>query len=321
MLPIFTFQPFFKSVIWGGNRIARFKGIPSQGDSVGESWELSPMPGRESVVDSGKYKGESLNELVARFPIEILGMRINDCCHGRFPLLVKFIDAADDLSVQVHPDNDVAMSRHNSPGKSELWYVLHSEPEASLLLGFNRPMNVETFRRMIADHTLVEALHKYDVKPGDVFYIPAGRIHSIGSGTLIVEIQQASDITYRLYDYDRRDAAGNPRELHVEQSLEVLDYVETPAAVRNVQPAPGQRLNVAHTPYFNADVMSVKDTLSLDLKSLDSFTIFINIEGDITLEYSENRLTHLPQGHTALIPACIPSVKVSGTGKLLSVNL
>jgi mannose-6-phosphate isomerase len=233
MIPVLKFHPLFKSVIWGGQRIAQFKNIPSQGDHIGESWELSPMPGFESIVADGPFKGESLSTLVARYPREILGDKVNEKYHGKFPLLIKFIDSNDDLSIQVHPDDEMAQRLYGSYGKTEMWYSLQPKPGAYLYSGFNCPMDAETLRRKIADNTIIDVLGKYYVKPGDVFYLPAGRIHAIGKGNFVVEIQQACDHTYRIYDYDRRDANGHPRALHIDQALAALHFPSAPANPAN----------------------------------------------------------------------------------------
>lgn len=321
MLPVLKFNPYFKSVIWGGSRIARFKGIPSQGDDIGESWELSPMPGHESVVSDGEFKGMTLNELVARYPAEILGKKVDAKWHGNFPLLVKFIDSNDDLSIQVHPDDALARERHNSLGKTEMWYSILPSEGAYLYAGFNREMTPDKFRAMIADNTIVSALGKFFVKPGDVFFLPAGRVHAIGKGNLLVEIQEASDITYRIYDYDRRDAQGNPRELHVEQSVGAVNYNDVGQEAKNIVPENGATIEVERCEYFTTSVSDVNGTLDLDLAPLDSFTILIGLSGSLTVTDPEGRTTLLPAGQTLLVPASIPSLRIEGKGHLMTVNL
>lgn len=321
MIPILKFTTYFKPVIWGGERIARFKNIPSQGTDIGESWELSPMPGHESVVADGPYKGMTLNDLVASHPDEILGRKVNARWQGKFPLLVKFIDSNDDLSIQVHPDDSYAALNHHSLGKTEMWYSIDPQPGAYLYAGFNRPMDADTFRRMIADNTIVDALARYDVVKGDFFYLPAGRVHAIGRGNLIVEIQEASDITYRIYDYDRRDANGNPRELHVDRSVEVVNYNDIPGKKENIIPAEGDECLLADCEYFTSAVRDIASPVTLETGKLDSFTILIGLSGDMTVTTPDGAATPLPQGQTLLIPACIPSIAISGKGQLLSVHL
>lgn len=321
MIPVLKFTTYFKPVIWGGERIARFKNIPSQGTDIGESWELSPMPGHESVVADGPYKGVTLNDLVASHPNEILGKKVNARWHGKFPLLVKFIDSNDDLSIQVHPDDPYAALNHNSLGKTEMWYSIDPQPGAYLYAGFNRPMDAATFRQMIADNTIADALARFDVAKGDFFYLPAGRVHAIGRGNLIVEIQEASDITYRIYDYDRRDAHGNPRELHVDRSVEVVNYNDIPGEKANIIPAKGDERLLADCEYFTSAVRDIDSPVTVETGKLDSFTILIGLSGDMTVTTPDGTATPLPQGQTLLIPACIPSIAISGKGQLLSVHL
>jgi len=321
MIPVLKFTTYFKPVIWGGERIARFKGIPSQGTDIGESWELSPMPGHESVVADGPFKGETLNSLVSRFPNEILGKKGNSRWHGQFPLLVKFIDSNDDLSIQVHPDDKLAGERHGCLGKTEMWYSLSPAPGAYLYAGFNREMDAETFRRMIAENTIVDALGKHYVEKGDLFYLPAGRVHAIGKGNLIVEIQEASDITYRIYDYDRRDTLGNPRQLHVDQSIDAVNYDDNSVGKQNIIPAKGDMAPLVDCPYFTTEVMDIDAHATLDIASLDSFMILIAIAGNMNVTTPDGQSTPLPQGQTLLVPANIPSIHLSGTGQILTVHL
>ncbi len=321
MIPVLQFSTYFKSVIWGGERIARFKGIPSQGHDIGESWELSPMPGHESTVIDGPFKGETLTALALRYPEELLGKKVNEKWHGRFPLLIKFIDSNDDLSIQVHPDDRLAAERHQSLGKTEMWYSLDPQPGAYLYAGFNRPMDEAAFRHMIADNTIVDALAKADVKKGDLFYLPAGRVHAIGRGNLIVEIQEASDITYRIYDYDRRDANGNPRDLHVDQSVDAVNYDDVVSGKQNIIPAKGESSTLVDCEYFTTCVHDIDRETLLDLSQLDSFTVLIGIGGQLSVSTPDGQTVSLPQGHTLLVPACQPSVKIQGEGQVLTVNL
>lgn len=321
MIPVLQFTTYFKPVIWGGERIAEFKGIPSQGDNIGESWELSPMPGHESVILDGPFKGETLNSIVARYPDEILGEKVNARWHGKFPLLIKFIDSNDDLSIQVHPDDQLAAKRHQGLGKTEMWYSVAPQPGAYLYAGFNRKMDETIFREMIADNTIVDALAKADVRKGDLFYLPAGRVHAIGRGNLIVEIQEASDITYRIYDYDRRDAQGNPRELHVDQSVEAVRYDDVVTEKTNVIPAKGETALLVDCEYFTADVRDIAEAVNIDLSAIDSFTVLINIGGNLTVTTADGSTYPLPQGHTLLVPACQPTIHLKGTGQILTVHL
>ena len=325
MLPILSFKPVFKSVLWGGRRIAEFKGIEPVGDTVGESWELSPMPGHESVVAEGPMAGQTLPELCRAHGAALLGRHVVENWGTDFPLLVKFIDSNDDLSVQVHPDDELARRRHGSLGKTEMWYSLAPQPGAYLYSGFTRRIDEDTFREMIADNTVVDVLARFDVKPGDVFFLPAGRVHAIGRGNLVAEIQEASDITYRIYDYDRRDAQGNPRELHVEQAVGAIDFeanaVRT-AGVLNVSPEAGKCLPVASCRYFTTEVLGIDgNEYTLQLPKDESFTILIGTSGSLSVADSEGRETALPQGRTLLVPAEMPFCRISGHGAALVVRI
>ena len=203
------FAPYLKSVIWGGDKICSYKGIVQHEPRIGESWEISSVPGHESIVCEGKYEGRSIVDLIDEFGPELLGEKVFSKFHGKFPLLIKFIDAADNLSVQVHPDDELALKRHNSLGKTEMWYIVDSEPKAKIYAGLNKLISPEEYVRLVEDGEFESALATHDSHTGDVFFLPAGRVHAIGAGNLLAEIQESSDITYRIFDYNRRDASGN----------------------------------------------------------------------------------------------------------------
>ena len=321
MLPILKFNPIFKSVLWGGTRIAEFKGLPSQGDNVGESWELSPMAGHESVVADGPYAGKTLPEMLREHGREIMGEKLYERYGDKFPLLIKFIDSTRDLSIQVHPNDALAAKRHSSLGKTEMWYSVLPTPTAYLYAGFNQEMDPDKFRTMVKASTIVDALSKYFTKPGDVFFLPAGRVHAIGEGNFVLEIQEASDITYRIYDYNRRDAQGNLRQLHVEESVDAINYNDKNQAVKNVQAAAGQEALVEDCAYFTTTLVNVDKEYFLPLAKRNSFTILISVKGDLELVDPEGRTTTLPQGQTVLVPADMPSVTVKGTGELVTVYI
>lgn len=257
-MEILKFDPIFKSVIWGGKRIAEFKGLPSQGDHIGESWELSPMEGHESVVSQGTFKGATLPSLIANHGNEIMGERLMKKYDGKFPLLIKLIDSSDDLSVQVHPDDELAAKRHNSLGKTEMWYSIAPAEGAYLYAGFSKHIDAAEFRRQVAENEIIPSLHKYFTHPGDIFFLPAGRVHSIGRGNFVLEIQEASDITYRIYDYDRRDAQGNPRQLHVEESVDAIDFDDTAdLPAENELGVVGELRPLAESSYFKTEIARV----------------------------------------------------------------
>ncbi len=268
------FKPYFKSVIWGGKRICKYKDIEQPQDKIGESWEISAVEGQESIVADGPYKGMSITQLVERFGPELLGRDVFDRYGGQFPLLIKLIDANDNLSVQVHPDDALAKERHGSLGKSEMWYIISAEEGAKIYSGLNRKMTPEEYVRRVKDGNIEEVLAVHDSRPGDVYFLPAGRVHAIGGGNLLAEIQESSDITYRIYDYGRRDANGNTRELHTEQAKDAIDYTYY-ENYKSIPPAS----NVADAVIAECEHFTVTRVL-LDwemelLLSKDSFTVLM----------------------------------------------
>ncbi len=317
-MEILKFEPIFKSVIWGGKRIAEFKGIASQGDHIGESWELSPMPGHESVVSQGTFKGATLPSLITEHGNEIMGERLMKKYDGKFPLLIKLIDSSDDLSVQVHPDDALAAKRHNSLGKTEMWYSIAPAEGAYLYAGFSRHIDAAEFRREVAENEIIPSLHKYFTHPADVFFLPAGRVHSIGRGNFVLEIQEASDITYRIYDYDRRDAQGNPRQLHVEESVDAIDFDDTVDLPADNEPGVvGELRTLADCPYFKTEVARVDGSMTVSLAARDSFTILVATAGELTVKSADGEIS-LRQGETALVPASTREISVEGKGTFVS---
>ena len=312
------FAPYFKSVIWGGERICRYKGIGQDEDNIGESWEVSAVPGHESVVVEGTYKGIRITELIERFGPELLGRDVYERYEGKFPLLVKLIDANDNLSVQVHPDDELARKRHGSLGKSEMWYIIQADEGAKIYSGLNREMTPDEYVRMVEENTIEEALAVHDSHPGDIFFLPAGRVHSIGAGNLLAEIQESSDITYRIYDYDRRDAHGNPRELHTEQAKDAIDYTfheeyrSAPAdeAIANAM--------IAECDHFRVHRLLVDGEMRHSFSG-SSFTVVMCLEGDVVLEYEEGNMA-MRAGETVLLPAAMTSFVLKGRGTLLTAR-
>ena len=306
----FKFDPVFKQTLWGGERILSYKGISSDRTTIGESWELSALPGSESVVCGGEYAGTTLPELIDRLGPTLVGKHNYDRFGRDFPLLVKFIDARDDLSIQVHPDDKLAQRRYGRNGKTEMWYVIDAEPGASLISGFSRPITMDEYDRRVADDTLPEVLARHSITAGDVFFLPAGRVHSIGRGALIAEIQQPSDVTYRISDFGRVDAAGRPRELHTEQAREAIDFrVESDYRTRYVR-RENQEVRLASTPYFSTSLYEVDRPIACDWSPLDSFVCLIFIKGKACLLDRHGSETTLHQGETVLIPALSKKVEM-----------
>ena len=313
-LPILKFTPIFKSVLWGGKRIAQFKNMPPQGDHVGESWELSPMKGNESVVSEGPMKGRTLPELMISDGEEIIRKRLYANYGDKFPLLIKFIDSTDDLSIQVHPDDELAAKRHNSLGKTEMWFSVLPAEGAYLYAGFKKQITPEQFRAMVADNTIVDVLGKFYPKRGDMFFLPAGRVHSIGRGNFVLEIQEASDITYRIYDYDRRDAQGNPRQLHIEESVDSITYNDTEMTVDHFEPKAGEEIVMESCPFFTTTLMEIEGTTTLKLAERDSFSVVISTRGNAVLTAPDGSKTILNQGETVLVPASMESLDITASG-------
>ncbi len=313
-----VFTPLFKELIWGGDRILRFKDLTPDDRKIGESWEISTLPGNESVVESGPYKGLTINELTQRFGNELLGKKVVETYGDTFPLMIKLIDANQNLSIQVHPNNDLAMRVHNRPGKTEMWYVIDALPGAGIYSGLRNPLTPEVIKEKINDQTLINDLALHPSSSGDIFFIPAGRIHAIGAGNLIAEIQEPSDITYRIYDYGRKDANGNPRELHTELASQAI------APERNAD-VPPTRANpelsdtcVVDYPRFNTRRILVDGKTTIEPNE-DSYTVLMCVDGEATLSYPGGE-TKLRPGLTLLIPAVMPEVEVNGRCTLLLVR-
>ncbi len=288
--------------------------MPPQGDHVGESWELSPMKGNESVVSEGPMKGRTLPELMISDGEEIMGKRLYANYGDKFPLLIKFIDSTDDLSIQVHPDDELAAKRHNSLGKTEMWFSVLPAEGAYLYAGFKKQITPEQFRAMVADNTIVDVLGKFYPKRGDMFFLPAGRVHSIGRGNFVLEIQEASDITYRIYDYDRRDAQGNPRQLHIEESVDSITYNDTEMTVDHFEPKAGEEIVMESCPFFTTTLMEIEGTTTLKLAERDSFSVVISTRGNAVLTAPDGSKTILNQGETVLVPASMESLDITASG-------
>lgn len=313
-----VFKPYLKSVIWGGNKICSCKGIAQEEDNIGESWEISDVPGHVSVVESGEYAGLSLDELIERFGPQLLGKKVMEKYDGKFPLLFKIIDANDNLSVQVHPDDALAKRRHNSLGKTEMWYIMATGKDAKIYAGLSQSITPEEYEAKVADGSFTDVLATHDSAPGDVFFLPAGRVHAIGAGNLLAEIQESSDITYRIFDYNRRDANGNTRELHTELAKDAIDYrvydnYKTPAPASDIEKA-----ELLACEYFKVERVTVEGETELSF-SPDSFTAIMCLDGEMTLRYPAGEM-NVAAAHTVLVPAALTSVKVSGKAKFLTVQ-
>ncbi|MDR1675765.1 MAG: class I mannose-6-phosphate isomerase [Tannerella sp.] len=307
----FIFKPILKTMIWGGTDIRPFKGLTPADALVGESWELSHVEGNCSVVANGPLEGQTLDDLIAAYGARLTGEKVMQRFGRTFPLLIKFIDARDNLSIQVHPGDRLAWERHHSFGKTEMWYVVKAAPGAVLYSGFRRPVNAAEYVRRVEEGALMEALQRYEVQAGDVFFLPAGRVHAIGAGCFIAEIQQTSNITYRIYDYDRKDADGNSRELHTALAKDAIDYTFRSDGRTAYTPQPNETVGLVTCDYFTTNLLDLSRPTTRDVAALDSFVAYICMEGRLTVcDEQRNELT-VHRGQTVLISAATQSVTLT----------
>ena len=314
MYPL-KFEPILKQTLWGGEKIIPFKHLNETLSNVGESWEVSAVEGSESVVANGPEKGMTLPEMVRRHKEELVGEANYARFGEKFPLLIKFIDAKLDLSIQVHPDDALAKKRHNSFGKNEMWYVISADPGAKLISGFSQEITPKEYKERVHDGTFAEVLQSCPIQPGDVFYVPAGRVHGIGAGAFVAEIQQTSDITYRIYDYNRKDKNGKTRELHTAQAVDAINFSDVQddfrTAYDRIQNEP---VEVVACPYFTTSVYDMTEEITCDYSELDSFVIFICVEGSCRLTDNEGHEISLQAGETILLPASTQNVTIVPDG-------
>ena len=314
------FQPILKDKIWGGQKLQQLLNKPTTSTEAGESWEISDVEGDTSVVANGPLKGSSLKALLESYTSDLLGEKNFRKFGTKFPLLIKFIDAKQDLSVQLHPNDQLAKERHNSFGKTEMWYVVQADPESNLIVGFNQDMTQELYLKHLEAKTLHSILNFDAVKPGDTYFIEVGRIHAIGAGVLLAEIQQTSDITYRVYDWDRVDSEGKERELHNDIALEAFDF-EMPDNFRvKYSLDSNTSTELVSCPYFTTNVLEVNAPLIKE-NNHDSFMIYMCVEGAASLEV-DGAVTEFSMGETVLVPACIQRFSISANhAKLLEVYI
>lgn len=309
------FRPILKDMIWGGSKLRKSLGKPGATDKSGESWEISDVKNNSSVVENGFLAGNTLGEIIEIYMADLLGDKVYERFGQQFPLLIKYIDANDKLSIQVHPDDKMAYEKHKSYGKSEMWYVVQAEPSAKLIVGFNKTIDADTYLQHLNGNTLPEILNFEDVKAGDVFYLPAGRIHAIGEGLLIAEIQQTSDVTYRIFDWNRTDAQGKPRELHTELALQAIDF----SPVKDFKTPYKNKLNhtveLVKCDYFTTNLIELDQTVEKDYESIDSFVIYMCTEGEaIVKPYDQESIT-IKTGDTILIPAVLKNIIIEPVAK------
>ena len=316
MQPI-KFNPLLVQTLWGGEKIIPFKHLNSDLTQVGESWEISGVKGNETIVSEGEVKGKKLNELVDELKGKLVGEANYKRFGNDFPLLIKFIDARQELSIQVHPTDELAQKRGKLRGKTEMWYIMDSDENAKLRAGMKEKITPEQYKQMVENDTITEAIAEYKVKEGDCFFLPAGRIHSIGTGCFLAEIQQTSDVTYRIYDFKRKDKDGNYRELHTEEAAECIDYNVEPNYRTEYTPVKNEGVALVECPYFTTAVYDLNEPMTLDYSELDSFVILIGLKGSGEITDNEGNTTTLCEGETILIPATTSEVKVTGNIKFL----
>jgi len=306
------FNTIYKEKLWGGQKIKTVLGKDFGSlDNCGETWELSGVSGNVSEIINGEFQGKKLSELVAEQKEALVGDAIYEQFGSEFPLLIKFIDANQDLSIQVHPDDRLAKKRHNGFGKTEMWYILQADEGATLIDGFNKDTDKKEYIKHLEGGTLTEILNREEVSRGDVFYLPAGRVHTIGKGLLLAEIQQTSDLTYRIYDFDRVDKDGNKRELHTDLAVDAIDYSKPLEVKSSYERTPNQVNNIVHSQFFTTNKIEVSKTIEMDHSELDCFKIYICVGGGGKIADESIQF-----GEVMLVPASIKNYKIEPDGQL-----
>ena len=311
------FKALLKQTIWGGDKIIPFKHLDDHLENVGESWEISGVPGNETVVADGEYAGKKLNELVIEQKDKLVGKANYERFGDEFPLLIKFIDARQDLSIQVHPTDEIAKRQGKERGKTEMWYIMDSDKDAKLYSGLKMQITPEQYKAMVEDDTITDALAQYEVKADDCFFLPAGRIHAIGTGCFLAEIQQTSDVTYRIYDFKRKDKDGNYRQLHTKEAAECINYTVEDDYRTHYEHKKNEGVTLVECPYFTTAVYDLDEPMTLDYSELDSFVILIGLKGEGIITDNEGNTVTISAGESILVPATTDTLKVEGTIKML----
>ena len=311
------FNALLKQTLWGGDKIIPFKHLSDKLENVGESWEISGVKGNETLVAEGEFAGQSLNDVVIALKADLVGKANYERFGNEFPLLIKFIDARQDLSIQVHPTDEIAQKQGKDRGKTEMWYIMDSDPDAKLYSGLKKEITPEQYKEMVENDTICDALAQYAVKEGDCFFLPAGRIHAIGTGCFLAEIQQTRDVTYRIYDFKRKDKDGNYRQLHTKEAAECINYTVENNYRTEYVPVKNQGIALVSCPYFSTAVYDLDEPMTLDYSELDSFVILIGMKGSGTVTDGEGNTLTLNAGESMLVPATTQTLKVEGTVKFL----
>lgn len=314
------FRPILKEKIWGGNKLSEILNKETDLENVGESWEISGVEGNISEVANGDYKGQSLNDLIKTYKSDLLGLANSERFGEEFPLLIKFLDAKTDLSVQVHPDDEMAQAQHNSFGKTEMWYIMDSDDDADIVLGLKDESVDKNILGQISASNVEDVFNREKVKQGDSYFIPAGKIHAIGAGVLAAEIQQTSDITYRVYDWDRTDDSGNKRDLHTKKAIEATKSFESTGKC-NYDLKANENSNLVSCDFFTTNIFEVKGLRQINYENLDSFVIYMCVEGETKVAVDGHTET-LKMGESVLVPATMKTALFNGkNAKLLEVYI
>jgi mannose-6-phosphate isomerase len=308
------FEPILKDKIWGGEKLATLLNKQSARKNIGESWEISDVEGDTSIVVNGELKGQNLKQLIAEFKADLVGEKIYTHFGEKFPLLIKFIDAKEALSIQLHPHDDLAKKRHNSFGKTEMWYVMQADDKANLIVGFQKEVTSKEYIEHLENKTLLHILNVDEVENGDVYFIPTGRVHAIGAGVLLAEIQQTSDITYRVYDWDRPNPDGTFRDLHTEEAIDAIDYSAQNSYKTVYSKEQNKASEIVSCPYFTTNVLPINGEIFINHEEKDSFVIYMCVAGNVEVKY-QNQIEKLQMGETILIPNCIQNISVSSEEK------
>ncbi|WP_350291309.1 type I phosphomannose isomerase catalytic subunit [uncultured Croceitalea sp.] len=320
MYPL-KFRPIMKDRLWGGDKLESLFNKPSSTTTTGESWELSGVKGDVSVVANGDLKNTSLVALINKYPADLLGNSVIERFGKEFPILIKFIDAKQDLSIQLHPNDALAKERHNSFGKTEMWYIMDADPGADLIVGFNKDVEQDEYRASLENDTLLELLNYEKVKEGDTFFINTGKIHAIGAGVLLAEIQQTSDVTYRVFDFNRKDKNGNLRELHTELALDAIDYTKKDDFKVSYSDKKNVVNGMVDCPYFKTNILDLDKDFNQNISQRDSFSIYMCVSGKATIE-NDHGCTSIQKGETVLVAAASNSLKINtDKARLLEITI
>ncbi len=317
------FEPILKQKIWGGEKLKNILDKNSDEKDIGESWEISNVEHDVSIVANGELKGKSLRDLMQMYQADLLGKKVYAIFKDQFPLLIKYIDAKEALSIQLHPHDDLAKKRHNSFGKTEMWYVMQADKAANLIVGFKKEVTKEEYIHHLENKTLTEILNIDTVDKGDVYFIPTGRVHAIGAGVLLAEIQQTSDITYRIYDWDRQDDDGNYRDLHTELALDAMEYRAKKEYKTSYKSKLNQSENIVSCQYFTTNVIELDGQIQVDHKDKDSFIIYMCVEGEASIVCNNGKTEQIKMGETILIPAVVKEIAIKSNikSRLLEVSI